>query len=290
MRFAYYPGCSLHSTSKEYDISARAVCKAIGVELHEIPDWVCCGASSAHMTSELLSIALPTTNLVKAKEMGMDVAVCCAACYGRLRVADHEMSTGDAALTADVEEVLGSQYRGEVQVKHLLDIVTSDYGLEALREKVVKELEGLKIASYYGCLLVRPPEVVAFDAVENPTSMDRLVEALGAEAVDWPYKTECCGGSLGFTRVDMVHKMTRDLLQMATDVGANCIVVACPLCQANLDLRQSQVNKRYGTRFRMPIVYFTQLMGLAMGMGAKEMALDKLVVSPNRLFKSKGLI
>jgi heterodisulfide reductase subunit B len=289
MKFAYYPGCSLHSTSKEYDISARAICQAIGIELHEIPDWVCCGASSAHMTSELLSIALPVKSLVKAEDMGMDVAVCCAACYGRLRVANHEMSSGDSAHVEDVEEVVGSKYRGEVQVKHLLDIVTSDYGLEALREKVVKQLEGLRVASYYGCLLVRPPEV-AFDEVENPISMDRLVQTLGAEAVDWPYKTECCGGSLGFTRVDIVHKMTRDLLQMATDAGAECIVVACPLCQANLDLRQSQVNKRYGTTYDVPIVYFTQLIGLAMGMGAKEMALDKLVVSPKKLFESKGII
>ena len=290
MKYAYYPGCSLHSTAKEYDISARAVCDALGIDLQEIPDWVCCGASSAHMTSKLLADALPVHSLVLAREMGMDVAVCCAACYGRLRSADYAMSTCGEDYLEEIDDVVGNRYRGEVQVKHLLEIVMSEYGLDALREKVVHELTGLKVASYYGCLLLRPPEVVAFDAVENPVLMDRLVSALGAEAVDWPYKTECCGASLGFTRLDLVLKMTHDLLQMATHAGATCIMVACPLCQSNLDMRQAQVNKQYGTQFELPILYFTQMIGLALGMEPEQVALGKLIVSPTKLLQTEHLI
>lgn len=290
MKYAYYPGCSLHSTAKEYDVSARVVCQALGIELQEIPGWICCGASSAHMTSRLLSTVLPVKNLILAKELGLDMAVCCAACYSRLRAADKAMSTDEDDYIADVDEIVGSPYRGEVKVKHLLEIMTGEYGLDALREKVTRDLGGLKVAAYYGCLLVRPPEVVAFDEPENPTSMDKLITALGAEAVDWPYKTECCGGSLGFTRTDLVLKLCLDLLQMASDSGAECIMVACPLCQSNLDLRQAQVNKRYQRTFALPILYFTQFVGLALGMDAEELALSKLIVNPKKLLQAKGLI
>lgn len=290
MKYAYYPGCSLHSTAKEYDVSAGTVCQALGIELQEIPGWICCGASSAHMTSKLLSTALPVKNLILAKELGLDMAVCCAACYSRLRAADKTMSSDEDDYIADVDEIVGSPYRGEVEVKHLLEIMTGEYGLDALREKVTRDLSGLKVAAYYGCLLVRPPEVVAFDEPENPTSMDKLITALGAEAVDWPYKTECCGGSLGFTRTDLVLKLCLDLLQMAFDAGAECIMVACPLCQSNLDLRQAQVNKRYKKKFALPILYFTQFVGLALGMGAEELALSKLIVNPKKMLEVKGLI
>jgi heterodisulfide reductase subunit B len=290
MKYAYYPGCSLHSTAKEYDVSARVVCQALEIELQEIPGWICCGASSAHMTSRLLSTVLPVKNLILAKELGLDMAVCCAACYSRLRAADKAMSTDEDDYIADVDEIVGSPYRGEVKVKHLLEIMTGEYGLDALREKVTRDLGGLKVAAYYGCLLVRPPEVVAFDEPENPTSMDKLITALGAEAVDWPYKTECCGGSLGFTRTDLVLKLCLDLLQMASDSGAECIMVACPLCQSNLDLRQAQVNKRYQRTFALPILYFTQFVGLALGMDAEELALSKLIVNPKKLLQAKGLI
>ena len=208
MKYAYYPGCSLHSTGKDYDISAQAVCQALGIELHEIPDWVCCGASSGHSTSKLLSVALPVQDLLSAQEMGLDTAVCCAACYSRLRLANVTMSShGSGSKPVDdivtaVDEVVGSPYRGKVGVKHLLEIVTQEYGLDALQEKVQTKLEGLKAAAYYGCLLVRPAEAVAFDDPENPRSMDELITALGADAVDWPYRTECCGASLSLTRTE----------------------------------------------------------------------------------------
>jgi heterodisulfide reductase subunit B len=279
MKYAYYPGCSLHATAKDYDMSARAVCQALGIELQEIPDWICCGATSAHSTSELLSVALPVQDLLNAQKMGLDTAVCCAACYSRLRIANATMSSphlaSSAELVSAVDQIVGSAYRGEVQVRHLLDIITNEYGLEALQAQIESspeglKLEGLKAAAYYGCLLVRPAEAVAFDDPENPRSMDRLIAALGAEAVDWPYKTECCGASLALTRTDIVLKLCRDIYQSATDSGAECLVVACPLCQANLDMRQAQVNKRFKTEYNLPVFYFTQLIGLALGLDSQR--------------------
>ncbi len=288
MKYAYYPGCSLHSTAREYDISTRAISQALGIELEEIPGWSCCGATSAHMTSGLLSLALPARNLLLAQELGLDTLVCCAACYSRFKAANKAMSSNEDS-RAQVNEIVGSPYNGEVRVRHFLDVLVTEYGLDALREKMSRQLTGLRVAAYYGCLLVRPPEVVEFDDPENPTSMDELTTALGAEAVDWPYKTECCGGSLALTRTDVVLKLSRDILQMAADEGAECIVVACPLCQSNLDLRQAQINKRYETEFVLPILYFTQLVGLGLGMGARELGLNKLTVSPQKLLHTGGV-
>jgi heterodisulfide reductase subunit B len=290
MKYAYYPGCSLHSTAKDYDMSAKAICRALDIDLLEIPDWVCCGASSGHMTSQLLSVALPVRDLIAAREMGLDTAVCCAACYSRLRTANETMGSRESELTAQVDQVVGSSYRGESEVKHLLEIVTAEYGLDALQEQVSADLSDLRVAAYYGCLLVRPPEVVAFDDPENPTCMDKLVEALGAQAVDWPYKIECCGAGLSLTRTDVVLKLCRDIYQAATDRGAECLLVACPLCQANLDVRQAQVNKRYKTDYNLPVMYFTQLTGLALGIPPKELGLSKLMVSADKLLKAKALI
>jgi len=288
MKYAYYPGCSLHSTAKEYDISTRAVCAALDIELLEIPNWICCGATSAHATSELLSLALPAKNLVLARDMGLDVLVCCAACYSRLRIANATIAANDKH-RAQVNEVIGSQYSGEVGVRHLLDVLVTDYGLDRLREKLSRDLAGLNVASYYGCLLTRPSEVVAFDDPENPTSMDELASALGAKAIDWPYKTECCGQSLSLSRTDVVLKLCHDILRMAADSGAECIMVACPLCQSNLDLRQEQVNHAYDTQFALPVLYFTQLVGLALGIRSKSLGLGKLITSPKSLLRAKGL-
>ncbi|MBC7234449.1 MAG: CoB--CoM heterodisulfide reductase iron-sulfur subunit B family protein [Chloroflexi bacterium] len=290
MRYAYYPGCSLHASAKDYDLSARAVCAALGIELEEIPDWVCCGASSAHMTSELLGLALPVMNLVAARESGLDVVACCAACYSRLQAANKAMNEGPEHRRKLVDEVVGSIYRGEVRVLHLLEIIVHEYGLPALRERVKANLEGLNVASYYGCLLVRPPDVVHLDDSEDPTLMDELAVALGARAVNWPYKTECCGGSLSLTRTDVVLKLCHDILRMAVDEGADCLMVACPLCQANLDLRQAQVNREYSTDFHLPVLYFTQLIGLALGIDPAELGLDKLMVSPEKILRTNVLI
>ncbi len=288
MKYAYYPGCSLHATAKEYDMSTQAVAEALDIELMEIPGWVCCGASSAHMTSELLSMVLPVKDLAAARDMNLDTLVCCAACYSRLRAANALM-TSDSRQCAQVREVVGTDYGGESEVRHFVDVLVNEYGLEALQGRVRRALSNLTAVAYYGCLLTRPPDITAFDDTENPTSIDQLVRAVGASAVDWPYKTECCGQSLSLTRTDVVLKLCHDILQAASEAHADCIVVACPLCHSNLDMRQAAVNKSYGTNFAIPILYFTQIVGLAMGMGPKELGLDKHFTDTANLLKAKEL-
>ena len=288
-KYAYFPGCSLQSTAKEYDISTREVSRALGMELVEIPDWICCGATPAHITNHLLSIALPVKNIIMARKQGMDLVTCCAACFSRLKVANKIMRE-DKAHREKVNEIVEDQYEGEVKIRHFLDILVNEYGLDKIKERVKKKLKGLKIASYYGCLLTRPPEVVQFDDPESPMSMDNLMESLGAEAVSWPYKTECCGASYSLTKTKIVLRLSRDILRMAKDEGAEAIAVACPLCQSNLDMRQMQIEKKYGEEFCMPIFYFTQLVGLALGVEAKKLGLNKHMVNPMNLLKEKGLI
>lgn len=285
MKYAYFPGCSLHSTAKEYDISSRAVASALGIELVEIPDWVCCGATPAHLTLHLLSLALPVKNLLAAKKLGnYEVATCCAACFSRLKIANKFMED-DLGHRAKVEEIVGAKYSGEVKVRHFLDILVNVFGLKNISERVTKKLSGLKVACYYGCLLTRPPKVTQLDDLEDPHLMDDLMKIIGVEPVKWPYKTECCGASFSLTKTDIVLKLSNDILQMAFDEGARAIVVACPLCQSNLDLRQGMINKKYKKNFNMPIFYFTQLLGLALGINPEKLGLQKHLVNPIPLLK-----
>ena len=290
MNYAYYPGCSLHSTAKEYDLSTRAVFSALGIGLEEIPDWVCCGTTSAHSTSEALSHALPAKTLAAVGPETGGVVVPCVACYSRFRTTNVTVQK-DPKVREDVASIVGTPYEGTVAVKHPLDVVVNDVGLDTLTSKVSKKLIDLRVASYYGCLLVRPPEVTAFDDdPENPTSMDDLATALGADAVDWPYKTECCGASLSFTRTDVALRLSHDILSMAAGADSDCIAVACPMCQSNLDLRQRQINRKYGESFSIPILYFTQLIGLALGIAPKDLGLSLHTVSPKKLLRQKTLL
>lgn len=286
MKYAYYPGCSLHSTANEYDLSTRAVCKALDIELEEIPDWNCCGATSAHSLSHELAIALPLRNLARAEEMGLDVVAPCAACFSRLKCADTVAKTDPERMHA-ISEKFGIHYSGKVNVFSLLQVI-SRYSAEEIKSHVKRRLSGLRIAAYYGCLLLRPPKVAGFDDPENPVSMDRILAALGAEVVEWPYKNECCGASLSISKSDIVIKLTRDILSMAKRAGANCISTACPLCQGNLDMRQPDIQKRYGENYQMPIFYFTQLMGLAFGLWEGNLGLKKLMVSPDAVLSEMG--
>ena len=245
MKYAYYPGCSLHSTAKEYDLSTKEVARSLGIELVEIPDWICCGATPAHATMQLLSIALPVKNLLQAKSMGSyEVVTCCAACFNRLKVANKFMET-EGQYREKVDEMVGEPYRGEVRVRHFLDVLVNVFGLKNLKEKIIKQLNGLKVACYYGCLLTRPKGVTELDDLEEPHLMDDLMTTVGVDPVKWPYKTECCGASFSLSKTDIVLKLSCDILQMAQDEGAQAIVVACPLCQSNLDLRQAAINKKY---------------------------------------------
>jgi heterodisulfide reductase subunit B2 len=277
VKFAYYPGCTAESTARDMHQSTLAVAGALGIELVEPKGWTCCGATAGHQTDRLLATALPATNLAKVQDMNLEVAVSCAACYNRMKVANHEITT-HSSIRQGVREALGRDYDGSVKVRHFMELLLQEVGLETVRQAVKRPLAGLKVACYYGCLLVRPPKIVNFDDPENPTFLDKLVTALGAQSLDWPCKVECCGGGLSVSRTDVVLGLTDSILSMAKAVGADCIAVSCPMCQINLDLRQQDIRKQTGKEYRLPIVYMTQLLGLAFGIGADKLGFEKLMV------------
>ncbi|MFH1860573.1 MAG: CoB--CoM heterodisulfide reductase iron-sulfur subunit B family protein [bacterium] len=277
---AYFPGCSLSSTAKEYDISTKLICKDLGIELIEIPDWLCCGATSAHITSELMAAVLPVINLLKVEKQHLPVTAPCSACFSRLKLADLAMKK-DAQLRADVAEVIGEEFKGTVDILHLWQVIEK-YG----NLKPKKELKGLKVASYYGCLLTRPPEICQNERIEDPQFLDNMVSNLGSEAVKWAYKTECCGAGFSLTRKDIVLTLSQKILKEAKSSGADCIIVACPLCHSNLDARQQEMR----LDFSLPILYFTQLIGLALGYGYRDLMLHKHFVESKNLLQSKGLV
>ena len=308
MKYAFFPGCSLESTAWDFDRSTRAVCRALGIELEDIPDWVCCGSTPAHASNAALAVALPVANLQKAQALGLPVMAACASCYARLRTANHKVQNAEAD-RQQAERITGKPYDGRVEVHHVLDVLVNHFGLDAIRAKVgqvanlppttenrgrtagwqpAPRLAGLRVACYYGCLLTRPPEIVAFDDAEHPTSMDDLIAATGAEPVEWPYKTECCGASLSMTRSGVVTRLGHKLLSMARRAGAECIAVACPLCQVNLDLRQADAAKAHGPIPQTPVLYVTQLLGLALGLSFEELGINALTVSAASLLGERG--
>jgi heterodisulfide reductase subunit B2 len=286
VRYLFFPGCSLEGTAKDFHRSTLAVADRLGLELPELKDWICCGSTAAHSTDPLLADALPAQSLRAAQ--GQPVAVACAACYSRLKTANYHIAR-DSKLRAKVSRVLGADYEGDTPVHHLLEILGREIGQQAVAAAVVRPLEGLKVACYYGCLLTRPPEVADFDDVENPVLMDKLVEAAGATVVDWPHKTECCGASFSIADASIVVELSDKILAMAQAAGVDCIATACPLCQLNLDMRQKDIETKLGRRYGMPIFYFTQLLGLALGCPAEALSLDSLIVDPQELLRAKGL-
>lgn len=286
MKFAYYPGCSLQSTAKEFDLSARALCKALNIELLEIPDWNCCGATAAHAASQYLPLAFASRNLFLAEQMGLNIMAPCAACYQSLTKANQKV-IADPALREKINEITGQSYQGGVKVYSLLDIIGS-LDPAQIQSRVVRSLNGLKVAAYYGCLLVRPRQVVNIDDSENPQVMDRLMQAAGADTVNWSHKVECCGASLSVTCEEVCLKMVRDILNSAVEAGADCIVCACPQCHFNLDVRQERINKAYGTKFTMPIFYFSQLLGLSMGLDNSDLSLNTHFVNTKGVLSRVG--
>lgn len=286
MKYLYYPGCSAHGTAWDFAASTVAVSQALGIDMPEIKDWTCCGSTPAHQTDPLLALALPAKNLVAAKNH--TVAVCCAACYSRLKTANHEILR-DPEARKDVAEVLGTDYDGRTEVRHFLEILVRDLGVKQIASAVKRPLKGMRVACYYGCLLARPAAVTNFDDPENPTLMDSVLEAAGASVVDFPYKTECCGAGYGITDVGVVSRLSERLLSMAEASGANCIATACPLCQMNLDLRQNEIGELNHKPFGLPVFFFTQLLGIALGLAPASLGIKGLVVSPAQLLHNLGI-
>lgn len=288
MRYAFFPGCSLEVSAWDFDRSVRAVCRVLDIELEEIPDWVCCGSTPAHATNASLAVALPAMNLVAARDMGRPVATACAACYSRLRTANHRIRT-EPEERQRTERIIGKPYDGGVEVRHILDLLVNDFGLDSIRAKVKRPLGGLRVACYYGCLLSRPPEIVAFDDAEHPTSMERLMAAVGAEPVEWPFQTECCGAGLTMTQPNVVDRLGHRLLSMARRAGAQCIAVACQMCQMNLDLRQADATRAHGEIPETPVLFISQILGLALGLSPDELGIGALTVSADSLLGKGGV-
>jgi heterodisulfide reductase subunit B len=289
LNYAYYPGCSLHASAKEYDISTRGVCKVLKIGLEEVPDWFCCGATPAHNVDELLSLSLCAKNLSLADNVEGDLAVACAACFSRLKTAQHKLAGNDTQ-RKQVESAIAEPVSLTKPVKHLLEILARDYGLDKLKGAVKKPLSGLKVACYYGCLLTRPPDVPELDCVEAPTIMEDVLNAVGAETVSWSHRLECCGANFTLSRPGVVLQLSNAILDSAKAAGAECILVACPLCHGNLDIRQKEIEEGYNTHYNMPVFYITQMVGLAVGVPATRLGLESMMVNPLPLLKGKKLL
>jgi len=279
MEYIYYPGCSLESAGKPYDESLRAVFRALGIGLRELEDWNCCGATMYMSVDEALSMAISARNLALAEQAGFrDLIAPCSACYTVL-LKTNRFLRESPELRGKVEHLLGQvglKYSLGVKVRHPLDILVNDVGVEVIASATKRSLEGIAFAPYYGCQIVRPER--GFDDRELPSTMDTLFQRLGARAVYFPLKTRCCGGMLMTTFPDVSLQLVKDLLECAAENGAQCIITTCPLCQVNLEAYQQRVNKMFGTSYLIPVMYFTQMLGVALGCSEKELGLHKNLI------------
>ena len=282
MKVSYYPGCSLEGSARDYQESIEGVCKRLGIQLVELEDWNCCGATAAHSLNHRASIELPGRNLVLAEDLGKDLVAPCPMCFNRLKTAEKNLLKAPKGLYRYAIE-------GNIKIWDLADFMARQEVLEQIESTVTSPLEGIKAVCYYGCMTSRPPKITDAENCENPMSMDRILERLGAEAIDWAYKTDCCGASHVVDRPDMVFKMVGKLYQRALEVGANCIVVSCQMCQANLDIYQEKIGAELGMTVDLPIIYFTELIGLAMKERQVQTWLSRHFVDPLKFLGELGL-
>jgi len=283
--YTYFPGCSCSSEggAKAYNWSTQAVSKVLDFELVELEDWNCCGSTPSGSVDELGAFCLAARDLALAEKSGFDMVTPCSACYVIFNRTSSYLKQYPK-LKAKVDEALAAgdlKYHGTVKARHMLDILTTDIGYDAIKSKVKKNLSGLKVAPYYGCQVVRPG--FGFDHPETPQSLDKLVASLGGEPTPFPLKTRCCGGSLIISEEALALELTHKLLDSASSNGAQCLVTVCPLCQTNLDAYQSRVNRKFKTNYKLPVLFFTQLMGIAFGIDGKTLGLNTNIVSPNEV-------
>lgn len=281
--YAYYPGCTLKTTAVEFDASTRAVCSVLGIRLLELKEWGCCGASSAHSTDHLLGLALPAREIASASRMGWPLVAVCAMCFSRLK--HSEAALHDENLRKKLGAIIGRPLPDSYEVLHLLQVIDN------MRDRlpVTRPLKDLKVACYYGCVLVRPKDIARMDDVEDPQIMDRVLRAAGAATVEWGFKTECCGAGMALPHTDIMLKLSHRILSQAKQAGAECIATACPLCFSNLDGYQKQMKKHCGTDPQMPVFYFTELIGLSVGISPDRLLIKKHATGAMPLLKEKGL-
>jgi len=284
MKVTYYPGCSLQGTARDYAESIHGVCATFDIELEEIPDWNCCGATAAHSVDHRASIALAARTLnLAAKLPHRDMLVPCPMCFNRLK-------TSAWTLQGDHRQRYSIKLDKPLpQIWDFADFFATDQMLETTAKHVKKPLEGLKVVCYYGCMANRPPEITEAKNFEDPQALDRIVDNLGATAIDWPFKTDCCGASQALSRLDIVTQLVGKLFDMAQRVGAQAIVVSCQMCQANLDMYQEKIQADWGKRFSMPVYYFTELIGLASDLKGVNRWLSRHITDPFSLLRELGL-
>lgn len=291
-RYAYYPGCSLETMAATYHVSSMEVAHKLGLELEEMEDWNCCGATAYSHVDELLATVLCARNLAIAEKQGLDIVAPCNACFKNLRTINAALQQ-DADLAEHMNFALEADdlhYGGSVAVNHIMDVFVTEAALETIRSKANDRIKGLRVAPYYGCQIVRPRRPgVTLSEIDDPQYFEDLLSAAGAEPVPYPYKLRCCGAALMVTNRRAAAQMVRDLLQSAVDSGAEIIATACPLCQTNLECYQADVNRLCGTDFSMPIVYFTQLLGLALGVGVKRLGLGKELISAKSVLANRAV-
>jgi len=283
--FGYYPGCSGMGTSAEYDRSTRAIASVLGINLEDIEDWNCCGSTPAHTIDHSLSTALSARNFVQAQKQGlMDVLTPCPSCLKNLKSALHHMKS--PVIGPRASKLLGGDTVSEEHTaKSVLQAIHEDVDREFFKNRVRRPLAGLKVVPYYGCLMSRPKPLMQFGDPENPMAMDDLLADAGAEVIPFPLKTDCCGASMGIPLNEAVTKLSGKIIDLAVSLGADVIAVACPLCQMNLDMRQSQIEKALEKKYNIPVMYYTQLLGLAFNLPEDVLVLDKLIVSPQPVLK-----
>jgi len=281
MKIGYYPGCSLEGSSKEYNDSLFAVAEKCGVTLEEIKDWSCCGASAAHNLNHDLSLALPARTLALAGSQGFaEIVVPCAACYSRLASTNHEISE-NVTVKTKIEGYIDLKLTADVKILTVFEFLQK-YIFPTVDKHIVNKLNQ-KAACYYGCLYTRPKETAAVDQIENPMEMDEVMVKAGATPIDWAFKTECCGAGLSVSRTDIVAKLSGKILEAAADRGAESIVVACPMCHMNLDMRRPEIKKQLKKDINIPVLFITQALGLSMGIPADKLGLNKHYVSTNKV-------
>jgi heterodisulfide reductase subunit B len=279
--YAYYPGCSLEKMSVGYDLSAIEAGRRLGLDLRELEDWNCCGATPYSHIDELLATVLCARNLAIAEKDDLDIVAPCSGCYKNLYFTRDHLKE-DPMLAEHINDALKEDdldFKGNIRVRHLLEVFAEDVGLDEVRKRVTRPLNGLKVAPYYGCQLVRPRK--ADEDVEQPTIFENLLAAIGAKPVDFPMRLRCCGGSLIVTNRKAALSLVRNLLQNAADAGADVIATICPLCQINVECYQTQINKEFGTEFSIPVMFFSQLLGLALGASARKLGIGREFVSPD---------
>jgi heterodisulfide reductase subunit B len=277
MNIGYYPGCALHGSSNDYEQSLRACLGALDVQLQEVKDWICCGATAAHSLNHKLSLALPARNLALAERDGFQqlFAPCPLCSMQLLKV---QKAVKENGLREELSQIIEADVRGDGQVLNLIQLFER-VGLDRLKAAVKEPLKSVTAACYYGCLLTRPPDVVHFDDFEQPRSMEAVLAVLGAKTVDWSYKTECCGAGMTMASEGTVLELAHKILSNAADHGANCLVVACPMCHVNLDMKQAAVERRYGKKLDMVIYYLSDLVGLALGLSGEQLGVNRHFVT-----------